>query len=152
MVSVQFSCSVMSDFLQPHGLQYTRLHCRSPIPGVCSNSCASSWWCHSSISSSVIPFFSCLQSYPASESFPMSQFFNQTAKVLDLQLQHQSFPWIFRTDFLYDGLVWSCSPRDSQESSPTPQFKSINFWLSVSSAFNFFSFLYGPTLTFIHDY
>ena len=91
MVSVKFSCSVMSDFLQPHGLQYTRLHCRSPAPGACSNSCASSWWCHPSISSSVVPFFSCLQSYPASESFPMSQFFNQVVKVLDLQLQHQSF-------------------------------------------------------------
>ena len=63
----------------------------------------------------------------------------------ELQLQHQSFQWIFRTDFLYDGLVGSpCSPRDSQESSPTPQFKSIN-----SSALRF---LYGPTLTSIHDY
>ena len=63
-----------------------------------------------------------------------------------LKLQHQSFQWIFRTDFLYDWLkVWSpCSPRDSQESSPTPQFKSIN-----SSAL---TFLYGPTLTSIHDY
>ena len=70
---------------------------------------------------------------------------NQVAKILELQLQHQSFQWIFRTDFLWDWLVWSpCSPRDSQESSPTPQFKSIN-----SSAL---SFLYSPTLTSIHDY
>ena len=67
------------------------------------------------------------------------------AKVLELQPQHQSFQWIFRIDFLYDWLVWSlCSPRDSQESSPTPQFKSTS-----SSAF---SLLYGPTLTSIHDY
>ena len=52
---------------------------------------------------------------------------HQKAKVLEFQLHHQSFQWIFRTDFLYDGLVWSpCSPRNSQESSPTPQFKSIN--------------------------
>ena len=67
---------------------------------------------------------------------------HQVAKVLELQ--HQSFQWIFRTDFLYDWLVGSpCSPRDSQESSPTPQFKSIN-----SSVL---SFLYSPTLTSIHD-
>ena len=70
---------------------------------------------------------------------------NQVAKVLEFQLQHQSCQWIFRTDFLYDGLFVSpCSPRDSQESSPTPHFKSIN-----SSAL---SFLYSPTLTSIHDY
>ena len=67
------------------------------------------------------------------------------AKVLELQLQHQSFHWIFRTDFLQDWLVGSpCSPRDSQESSPTPLFKSINSTV--------LSFLYGPTFTSIHDY
>jgi len=70
---------------------------------------------------------------------------HQVAKVLEFQLQHQSFQWIFRTDFLYDGLVGSpCSLRDSQESSPTPQFKSIN---SLA-----LSFLYSPTLTSIYDY
>ena len=70
---------------------------------------------------------------------------HQVAKVLELQLQHQSFQWIFRTNFLQEWLVWlPCSPRDSQESSPTPQFKSIN-----SSAF---SFLYTPILTSICDY
>ena len=70
---------------------------------------------------------------------------HQVAKVLEFQLQHQSFQWIFRTDFLQDGLVGSpCTPRDSQESSPTPQFKSIN-----SSVL---SFLYSPTLTSLHDY
>ena len=69
----------------------------------------------------------------------------QVAKVLELQFQHQSFQWIFRTDFLQNGLVRSpCSPKDSQESSPTPQFKSINSLM--------FSFLYTPTLTSIHDY
>ena len=73
--SVQFSLSVMSDSLQPHGLQHTRLPCPSPTPGVYSNSCASSWWCHPTISSSVIPFFSCLQSFPVSGSFQMSQHF-----------------------------------------------------------------------------
>ena len=73
--SVQFSCSVMFDSLWPHGLQHTRLPCYSPTPGACSNSCPYSWWCHPTISSSVIPFSSCLQSFPASGSFPMSQFF-----------------------------------------------------------------------------
>ena len=70
---------------------------------------------------------------------------HQVAKVLEFQLQHQSFQWTPRTDLLSDGLVGSpCSPRDSQESSPTSQFKSINF--------SVLSFLYNPTLTFIHDY
>ena len=69
----------------------------------------------------------------------------QVAKVLGFQLQHQSYQWTPRTDFLWDGLVGSpCSPRNSEESSPTPQFKSIN-----SSVL---SFLYSPTLTSIHDY
>ena len=69
-----FSCSVMSDSLQPHGLQHTRLACPSPSPGACSNSCPLSQWCHPAISSSVIPF-SCLQTSPASGSFLMSQLF-----------------------------------------------------------------------------
>ena len=70
------------------------------ISGVCSNSRPLSQWCHPTISSSVIPFSSCLQSFPASGSFPMSQFFPPVAKVLELQLQHQSLQWIFRVDFL----------------------------------------------------
>ena len=65
------SCST----LQPHGLQHARLPCPSPAPGVCSNSCPSSQWCHPTISSSVVPLSSCLQSFPASGSLPMSQFF-----------------------------------------------------------------------------
>ena len=98
------------------------------------------WWCHPTISSSVIPFSSCLQSFPASGSFPWVSSSHQVAIVVELQLQ--SFQWIFRTDFLEDWLVGSpCSPRDSQESYPVPQFKSIN-----SSVL---SFLYGPTLTSI---
>ena len=68
MVS-QLSCSVMSNSLQPHGLQHTRLPCHSPRPGACSNSCPLSRWCHPTISSSVLPFSSCLQSFPASGSF-----------------------------------------------------------------------------------
>ena len=72
---VQFSCSLMSDSSQPHELQYARLPCPSPTPGAYSNSCPLSRWCLSTIASSVIPFSSCLQYYPASGSFHMSQFF-----------------------------------------------------------------------------
>ena len=124
--------------LQPLGLQHPRLACPSPSPTAHSNSCPLSQWCHPTISSSVVPF-SCLQSFPALGSS------HQVAKVLGLQLQHQSFQRIFRVDFLQDWLVWSpCCPRDSEESSPTPQFKSIK---SLA-----LSLLYGPTLTSIYDY
>ena len=71
--SVQFSCSVVSDSLRPHELQYTRPPCLSPTPGVHPNPCPLSRWCHPTISSSVVPFFSCPQSFPASGSFQMSQ-------------------------------------------------------------------------------
>ena len=91
---------------------------------------------------------------PSSLAFNLSQHqglfqwvssLHQVAKVLELQLQHQSFQWIFRVDFLWDWLVWySCCPKDSQESSPTPQFKNINsLVLSLSC---------GPTLTSVHDH
>ena len=73
--TVQFSCSVVSESLRPHGLQHARLPYPSPTPGGCSNSCPSSWWCHPTISSSVVTFFTCLQSFPASGSFPMSWLF-----------------------------------------------------------------------------
>ena len=73
--SVQFSCSVMSDSLRPHESQHARPPCPSPTPRVYLNSCPLSQWCHPAISSSVIPISSCLQSLPASESFPVSQLF-----------------------------------------------------------------------------
>ena len=73
--SVQFSCSVVSNSLRAHGLQHARPPCPSPTPGVYSNSCPLTWWCHPTISSSVIPFSSFLQSFPASVSFQMSQLF-----------------------------------------------------------------------------
>ena len=73
--SVQFSCSVVSDSLQPHKSQHARPPCPSPTPRVYPNSCPLSQWCHPAISSSVVPFSSCPQSFPASESFPMSQLF-----------------------------------------------------------------------------
>ena len=99
---VQSIRSVMSDSLQPHGLQHTRLPCPSPTPLACSNSCRLSWWCHSIISSSVVPFSSCLQSFPASGAFPMSQFFasrgqsigiSASASVLPMNIQGR-FPLV----------------------------------------------------------
>ena len=68
------SCAVMPDSMRPHGLQHSRLPCPSPSPGVCPSSCPSNWWCHPNISSSVAPFC-CLQSFPPSGSFPISQYF-----------------------------------------------------------------------------
>ena len=93
--SVQFSRSVMSDSLQPYGLQHARLPWPSPTPRAYSNSCPLCRWCHPTISSSAVPFSSCLQSFPALGSFLISQFFTPGAKVLEFQLQHQSFQWIF---------------------------------------------------------
>ena len=75
ILSVQLSCSVVSDSLWPHGLQHARPPCPSPTPRVYSNSCPLSWWCHPTISSSVVPFSSCPQSFPASGSFLMNQLF-----------------------------------------------------------------------------
>ena len=89
--TVQFSCSVVSNSLRPHGLHHTRLPCPSPILGAYSNSCPLSWWCHPAISSSVAPFSSSPQSFPASGSFPMSQLFASGGQSIGVQFQHQSF-------------------------------------------------------------
>ena len=89
-----FSQFVVSDSLRPHGLQHTRLPCPSPASRAYSNSCPLSRWCHPIISSSVVPFLSCLQSFPASESFPVTQFFTSggqsigaSASVLPMNIQ-----------------------------------------------------------------
>ena len=128
---IQFSHSVMSNSLQPHGLQHARLLCPSPTPRLYSNSCPSNQWCHPTTSSSVILFSSFLQSFPASGSFQMSQFIlcgpsigaSASTEVLSMDIQD-----------------WSpCCPRDSQESSPTPKFKNISSSLP--------SLHYGPALT-----
>ena len=93
---VQFSHSVMSNSLRPHGLQHTKLPCPSVTPGVCSNSCPSSRWCHPTISSSVVPYSNCLQSFPVLGSFPINQFFpsngqsigaSASASVLPMNIQ-----------------------------------------------------------------
>ena len=137
-----FSVAQSCPTLQPNGLQNTRLPCPSLSPRACSDSCPLSQWCHPTI---ILCHPLLLQSFPALWSFQWVSSSHQVAKVLALQLQHQSFQWILRTDFLQDWLVWSlCSPRDSQESSPTPHFKSINP-LALS-------LLYGPALTSIRDY
>ena len=96
LCSVQFSLSVVSNFLQSHGMQQAKLPCPSPTPSACSKSCPLSWWCHPTISSSVIPFSSCLQSFPASGSFPVSPYFTSggqsigasvSASVLSMNIQ-----------------------------------------------------------------
>ena len=93
-------CSVTSYSLWSHELQHARLPSSSPSPRACSNSCPSSRWCHPTISSSVVPFSSCLQSFSASESFLMSWLFASGSQGLELHLRHQSFQRIFRIDFL----------------------------------------------------
>ena len=86
--------------LQPHGLQNARLPCPSLSPGVFSNSCPLSQWCHPTILSSVIPFSSCPHSFAAWGFFQWVSSLHQVAKVLELQLQHQPFQWLFRVDFI----------------------------------------------------
>ena len=146
-MSVQFRRSVMSDSLRPHGLQHARPPCLSPTPGVYSNSYPLSQWCHPAISSSVIPFPSCLQTFPKSGSFQMNQFFwsggqsigvSASASVLQMNIQDWSplgwTGWI-SLQSLSKGL---------SRVFPTPQLKSINSLV--------LRFLYSPTLTFILDY
>ena len=141
----QFSRSVVSDSLWPHEPQHTRPPCPSPTPGVHPNSCASSRWCHPAISSSVVPFSSCLQSFPASGSFPMSQLFawgcqstGVSASATVLPMNTQDWSPLGCTGWI------SVQSKGLKEPSPAPQFKSIN-----SSVL---SFLHSPTLTSIHDY
>ena len=144
-VSVQFSHSVVFDSLRPHELQHARPPCPSPSPGVHSNSCPSSWWCRPATSSSVVPFSSCPQSLPASEYFPTSQLFAWGGQSTGVSALASFRPKNTQGWSPLEWLVGSpCSPRDSQESSPTPQLKSINS--SVHS------FLHSPTLTSIRDH
>ena len=126
--SVQFSRSVVSSSLWPHGLQHSKPPCSSPTPRVHSNSCPWNRWCHLTISSSVIPFSSSLQSFPASGSFPMSQFSTSGGQSIGA-LASASVLLMNIQDWFPLGLtsLISLRPRDSQESSPAPQFESINF-------------------------
>ena len=106
-ISYQLSCSVVSNSLQPHELHHTRLPCPSPTPRGCSNSCLWSQWCYSTISSSVVPFSFCIQSFSASGSFPRSQFFTSGATVLGFQLQHQSSEYSGLISFRTDWFAWA---------------------------------------------
>ena len=132
-----FSRLVMFDTLWSHGLQHTGFPCPSPSPGACLNSCPLSRWFHPIISSSVVPFSSCPQSFPASGSFQISQAFAPDGQSIGVSASASILP--------VNTQDWSpCCPRDSQESSPTPQFKIINSFV--------LSFLYSPNLTSIHDH
>ena len=104
--SVQFSCSIVSDSFQLHGLQHAGLTCPSPTPGTCSNSCPVSWWCHPTISSSVIPFSPVFNLSHHQVLFQWVSSLHQVAKGWEFQLQHQSFQWIFRTDFPLGWTGW----------------------------------------------
>ena len=142
--SVQFSRSVVSDSLRPHELQHARPACPSPTQGVHSKSCPSSRWCHPDISSSVVPFSSCPQSLPASESFPISQLFLWGGQSTGVSALASVLPKKSQGWSPSEWTDWIPSEWTVGESSPTPQFKSIN-----SSVLRF---LHSPTLKSIHDH
>ena len=140
-ISVQFSCLVMSDSFRSHGLQHARSPCPSPAPGVYSNSCPLSQWCHPTISSSVVLFSSCLQSFPGSGSFPMSQFFKSGCQRIGVSAS-ASVPPKNNQDWFplgWAGWLSLLSKGLSRVFSNTTVQKSINS--SVPSS------LYSPTLT-----
>ena len=137
--SVQFSCSVVSNPLQPHELQHARPPCPSPTPGVHSNSCPSSWWCHPAISSSVIPFFSWPQSLP--ESFPMSQLFAWGGQSIGLSALASVLPRNTQDWSLVEWTGWiSLQSKGLSRVFSNTTVKTIN---SLA-----LSFLHSPTLTF----
>ena len=130
--SVQFSHSVMSDSLQPHGLQHSRLPFPSPTPRACSNSCLSSWWCHPPsypLSSPSPPAFSLSQHQGL---FQWVSSLYQVAKVLDLQLKHQSFQWIFGNWFLLGltGLISLQSKGLYSNTVQKHQLAQLSLWSS----------------------
>ena len=146
MFWVHFSHSVVSDALEFHGLQHTRLPCPSPTPGAYSNSCSLRQWCHPTISSSDIPFSSCLQSVPASGSFPKSQLFTSDGQNIEASASASVL-----------------LPKNTQDWSPlgltgliSLQSKGLSrvFSNTTVQKHQFFGarFLYSPTLTSIHDY
>ena len=143
--SVQFSCSVVSDSLRPHELQHARPPCPSPTSEVHPNPWPLRRWCHPTISSSVIPFSSCPQSFPASGSFQRSQLFTSGGQRIGISASTSVLPMNTQDWSPSERTGWiSLQSKDSQESSPAPQFESINSWV--------LSLLYGPTLTSLHDY
>ena len=140
-----FSCSVMSDPLWPHGLQHTRLPYPLPSPRTCSNSCPLSQWSHPTFSFLVISFSSCLWSFPASGSFPMSWLFASGGQSIAVSTSASVLPMNIQDWFPLGWTGWnSLQSKGLSRSSPTPQFKSIS-----SSVL---SFSYDPTVISIHDY
>ena len=143
--SVQFSHSVVSDSLRPHESQHTRPPFHHQLPEFTQTHVYRVGDNHPAISSSVVPFSSCPQSLPASESFPMSQFFPWGGQNIRVSALASVLPKNTQDWSLQDGLVGSpCSPRHSQDSFPTPPFKSINPTT--------LSFLHTPAFTSIHDH
>ena len=125
-LSIQYSCSVVSDSLRPHGLQHARPPCPSPTPGVYSNSYPLSPWCHPAISSSVIPFSSCLKLFPTSGSFQVGQFFASGGQSIGVSASASVLPMNIQD--------WSpCSPRDSQESTPNTTVQKHQFFCAQLS-------------------
>ena len=102
-----FSYFIVSDSMWPHGLQHTRFLCHSLSPGVCSHSCPLNWWCHPTISLSIIPFSSCLQSFPASGSFPMSQFFASGGQSIGVSASTSVLPLSIQDWFPLGWTGWS---------------------------------------------
>ena len=136
----QFSCSVISDSLRPHGLQHTRPPC-TPTPRIYLNSCPLSRWCHPTISSSIVPFSSCLQSFPASGSFPRSQFFTPGGQSIGVSASTSDLPRNIQDWFPLGWTGWI-----------SLQSKRLSRVFQHHSSTSALSFLYSPTLTSIHDY
>ena len=141
----QFSRSVMSDSLRPHESQHTRPPCPSPTPRVYPKSCPSSRWCHPAISSSVVPFSSCPQSFPASRSFPMSQLFAWGGQSIGVSASASVLPKNTQDWFPLEWTGWiSLQFKGFSRVFSKPQFKSINSLV--------LSFLHSSTLTSIRDH
>ena len=143
--SVQFSNSVVSDSLRSHGLQHARPACPSPIPRVYSNSCLLSQWCHPTISSSVVPFSSRLQSFPASGSFQMSQLFASGGQSIGVSASTSILPMNIQNWFPLGWTGWI-----SLQSEGLSRVFSNTTVQRINSLV--ISFLYSPTFTSIHDY
>ena len=141
--SVQFSCSVMSNSLKPHGLQHARPPCPSPTPRICSNTCPLSQWCHPTISSSIVPFSSPLRSFPASGSFQMSQLFASGGQSIGVSASTSVLPMNIQGWFPLGWTDWI-----------SLQSKGLSrvFSNTTVQKHQFFGAPYSLTLTSIHDH
>ena len=145
VASAPFNCLVIFDSLQPHGPQHARLPCSSPAPRTYSNSCLLSQWCHPTISSSVIPFCPCLQSFLASGSFQISQFFTIGGQSIGVPASASVLPINIQDWFPLGWTSWI---------SLQPKGLSRVFSKTTVQKHQFFGdqLFYSPTLTSIHDY